>query len=60
MRLVVQDRSLSTGAAAFLDSIASDGDARIVYFSESILPWVDGVSRTLGQLFDDLEARGRQ
>jgi glycosyltransferase involved in cell wall biosynthesis len=32
---------------------------RIAYFTESLLPWVDGVSRTLGVLFDDLETRGR-
>ena len=32
---------------------------RIAYFSEVILPWVDGVSRTLGRLFDYLEANGR-
>jgi glycosyltransferase involved in cell wall biosynthesis len=58
--LVVQHRPLSDDATAFLDSVARDGDARIVYFSESILPWVDGVSRTLGQLFDDLTLRGRE
>jgi glycosyltransferase involved in cell wall biosynthesis len=32
---------------------------RIAYFSEVILPWVDGVSRTLGRLFDYLEGSGR-
>ena len=31
---------------------------RIAYFTESLLPLVDGVSVTLGHLFDDLEARG--
>lgn len=31
---------------------------RIAYFTESLLPLVDGVSLTLGHLFDDLEARG--
>jgi phosphatidylinositol alpha 1,6-mannosyltransferase len=30
---------------------------RIVYFTESLFPLVDGVSRTLGQLFDHLERR---
>lgn len=31
---------------------------RIAYFTESLLPLVDGVSLTLGHLFDDLERRG--
>lgn len=31
---------------------------RIAYFTESLLPLVDGVSLTLGHLFDDLEERG--
>lgn len=31
---------------------------RIAYFTESLLPLVDGVSVTLKQLFDDLEDRG--
>jgi phosphatidylinositol alpha 1,6-mannosyltransferase len=30
---------------------------RIAYFTESLFPLVDGVSRTLGQLFDHLERR---
>ena len=37
-----------------------DGGARIAFFSDSILPWVDGVSRTLAELFNALEARGRE
>jgi glycosyltransferase involved in cell wall biosynthesis len=32
---------------------------RIAYFTEGLLPWIDGVSRTLGQLFDTLETRHR-
>ena len=31
---------------------------RIVFFTESLLPLVDGVSHTLGHLFDSLEAEG--
>lgn len=31
---------------------------RIAYFTESLLPLVDGVSLTLAHLFDDLEERG--
>lgn len=31
---------------------------KIAYFTESLLPHVDGVSRTLAQLFGTLEARG--
>jgi phosphatidylinositol alpha 1,6-mannosyltransferase len=31
---------------------------RIVFFTESLLPLVDGVSHTLGHLFTDLEAEG--
>lgn len=31
---------------------------KVAYFSESLLPHVDGVSRTLAQLFTTLEARG--
>lgn len=31
---------------------------RIAYFTESLLPLVDGVSLTLGHLFDDIEERG--
>lgn len=31
---------------------------KIVYFTESLFPLVDGVSHTLGHLFDDLETRG--
>ncbi len=31
---------------------------RIAYFTESLYPHVDGVSRTLGRLFDTLEERG--
>jgi glycosyltransferase involved in cell wall biosynthesis len=31
---------------------------KIAYFSESLLPHVDGVSRTLAQLFEFLESRG--
>lgn len=31
---------------------------RIAFFTESLLPLVDGVSLTLGHLFDDLEERG--
>ncbi len=31
---------------------------RILYFTESLFPLVDGVSMTLGRLFDTLEARG--
>jgi phosphatidylinositol alpha 1,6-mannosyltransferase len=31
---------------------------RIAYFTESLYPLVDGVSRTLGRLFDSLEAFG--
>lgn len=31
---------------------------KVAYFTESLFPLVDGVSRTLGQLFGTLEARG--
>lgn len=31
---------------------------RIVYFTESLLPWVDGVSHTLNHLFTSLESEG--
>jgi phosphatidylinositol alpha 1,6-mannosyltransferase len=31
---------------------------RVVYFTESLLPLVDGVSHTLGHLFDSLETAG--
>ena len=33
---------------------------RIAYFTESLLPLVDGVSVTLAHLFDDLEERGEE
>lgn len=33
---------------------------KIAYFTESLLPHVDGVSRTLAQLFATLEARGQE
>lgn len=35
----------------------SSEDVRIAYFTESLYPHVDGVSRTLGRLFDTLEHR---
>ena len=31
---------------------------KVVYFTESLLPHVDGVSRTLAQLFGFLERNG--
>jgi glycosyltransferase involved in cell wall biosynthesis len=46
----------NTDAAAFAAEAAGP---RIAYFSESVLPWVDGVSRTLGHLFSHLKACGR-
>jgi phosphatidylinositol alpha 1,6-mannosyltransferase len=39
--------------------LESSANSRIAFFSESVLPWVDGVSRTLGQLFDALQLRNR-
>lgn len=45
------------GAAPLLPPRASCL-VKIVYFTESLYPHVDGVSRTLGRLFDTLERRG--
>ncbi len=61
MSLQLQEAPLGLDTPLFNapTSTQPGGNSRIVFFSESILPWVDGVSRTLGQLFDELEARGR-
>ena len=39
-------------------TVKRDGPLRVALFTESSLPWVDGVSRTLGQLFTTMLKRG--
>jgi phosphatidylinositol alpha 1,6-mannosyltransferase len=50
--------STKGGAGARQGSGGAGADVRIAFFTESLLPLVDGVSLTLGQLFASLESAG--